>query len=70
MSEVTVEEKYRAISPAEFFYKYREIAGFSNPARALYQSIRELVENALDATDAHGILPDVKITIKRVDEIQ
>lgn len=63
-------EKYRAISPAEFFYKYREIAGFSSPARAIYQTVRELVENALDATDAHGILPDVKISIKRVDEIQ
>jgi len=69
MSESTV-EKYRAISPAEFFYKYREIAGFSNPARAIYQTIRELVENALDATDAHGILPDIKVSIKKIDEMQ
>ncbi len=61
-------ERYQAISPAEFFYKYREIAGFSNPARALYQTIRELVENALDATDAHGILPNVKVVIRRADE--
>jgi DNA topoisomerase-6 subunit B len=60
-----INEKYRAISPAEFFMKYREIAGFSNPARAIYQTIRELVENALDATDAHGILPDVKIVIQK-----
>ncbi|MEM4101361.1 MAG: DNA topoisomerase VI subunit B [Desulfurococcaceae archaeon] len=66
MSDLT--ETYKAISPAEFFYKYREIAGFSNPARAMYQTIRELVENALDATDAHGILPDVRISITRVDE--
>ncbi len=62
-------EQYRAISPAEFFYKYREIAGFSNPARALYQTIRELVENALDATDAHGILPDIKVVVRKADEI-
>ncbi|MEZ0394623.1 MAG: DNA topoisomerase VI subunit B [Desulfurococcaceae archaeon] len=62
------EEKFRAISPAEFFYKYREIAGFANPARALYQTVRELVENALDATDAHGILPSIKILVKRVEE--
>ncbi len=68
-SEVVVGEQYRAISPAEFFYKYREIAGFSNPARALYQTIRELVENALDATDAHNILPDIKIVIRRADEV-
>jgi len=60
-----VAEKFKAISPAEFFYRNKEIAGFSNPARALYQSVRELVENALDATDAHGILPDIEIRIDR-----
>lgn len=62
-----MDEKYRAISPAEFFLKYREIAGFSNPARAIYQTIRELVENALDATDAYGILPNIKIVIQKAD---
>ncbi len=65
----SISEPFRAISPAEFFYKYREIAGFSNPARALYQTLRELVENALDATDAHGILPDIKIVIRKADEV-
>lgn len=60
-------ESFRAISPSEFFYRNREIAGFSNPARALYQSVRELVENALDATDAHGILPDVRILVDRIE---
>jgi len=58
-------EKFQAISPAEFFYRNKEIAGFSNPARALYQSVRELVENALDATDAHGILPNIEVRIER-----
>ncbi|MEM1928168.1 MAG: DNA topoisomerase VI subunit B [Acidilobaceae archaeon] len=56
-------EKFREMSVAEFFARYREVAGFANPSRALYQTIRELVENALDATDSHGILPDVKIYI-------
>ncbi|MGC9011345.1 DNA topoisomerase VI subunit B [Thermogladius sp.] len=69
MSSETV-EKYKAISPAEFFYKYKEIAGFANPARALYQTVRELVENALDATDSHGILPDIKVVIQRADPVQ
>ncbi len=68
MSAVAPTERYRAISPAEFFYKYREIAGFSNPARALYQAVREFVENALDATDSHGILPNIKIIIEKADE--
>lgn len=56
-------EKFKSLSPAEFFYRYRELAGFSNPARALYQTVRELVENALDATDSHGILPSIKVII-------
>lgn len=59
-------EKFREMSVAEFFSKYREVAGFSNPARALYQTVRELVENSLDATDGHGIVPEVKIYIERV----
>jgi len=58
-------ESFKAISPSEFFYRNRELAGFSNPARALYQTVRELTENALDATDAHGILPDIKVAIDR-----
>ena len=60
-------EKFREMSVAEFFAKYREVAGFSNPARALYQTVRELVENSLDATDGHGIAPEVRIYIERVD---
>ncbi len=59
-------ERYAEISVAEFFSKNRELAGFSNPTRALYQTVRELVENALDATDAHGILPEIKIQIREV----
>lgn len=58
-------EQFKALSPAEFFARYREIAGFSNPVRALYQTVRELVENAFDATEIHGILPNIKVIIKR-----
>jgi len=60
-------EKFTSISPAEFFKRNPELAGFSNPARALYQTIRELVENALDATDIHNILPSIKVIIQLVD---
>ncbi|RLE57852.1 MAG: DNA topoisomerase VI subunit B [Thermoprotei archaeon] len=67
MSVDLARETYRGLSPAEFFYRNKEIAGFSNPARALYQTIRELVENALDATELHGILPDIKIFVDVVD---
>ncbi len=58
-------ETFKSLSPAEFFYRNREIAGFSNPSRALYQAVRELVENALDATETHGILPIIRVYIDR-----
>ncbi|GAB6148522.1 DNA topoisomerase VI subunit B [Stetteria hydrogenophila] len=57
-------EQYMEMSVAEFFARHKELAGFSNPARAIHQTIRELVENALDATDTHRILPEITITIR------
>ena len=59
---------FEALTPAEWFRRNREVAGFTNPTRAVYQTIRELVENALDATEPHGILPDIKIVVKMLDE--
>jgi len=67
---VLVEEKYKAMSPAEFFARYKELAGFSNPTRALYQTVRELVENALDATDTHSILPVIRVYVRRAEEFR
>ncbi len=61
------EEKFNQISPSEFFYSNRDLAGFSNPTRSLYTAVREFVENALDACDQQGILPDVHLIIKAVE---
>ena len=60
--------RFEEISPADFFYRYRDIAGFSNPARALFSAIRELVENALDACEAGGILPDIYLRLSLEEE--
>ena len=60
--------KFRSMSPAEFFKKNRHVAGFQNPARAVYQTVKELVENSLDATEPYGILPTVKLRIEFVDK--
>lgn len=59
---------YSEISPSEFFYRNRDLAGFSNPSRALYTSVRELVENSLDACEQEGILPDVTVKIELAPE--
>lgn len=63
-------EKFNQISPSEFFYRNRDLAGFSNPTRSLYTAVREFVENALDACDQKGILPDVHMSIQAVDPTQ
>ncbi len=60
--------EFQEISPADFFYRYRDIAGFSNPARALFSAIRELVENSLDACEAVGILPDIYLRLRLLEK--
>jgi len=57
------ETTFAEISPSEFFYRNRDLAGFTNPARALYMAVRELVENSLDSAEMAGIRPDVYIRI-------
>jgi len=59
---------YSEISPSEFFYRNRDLAGFSNPSRALYTSVRELVENSLDACEQFTILPEITVEIKLAPE--
>ena len=64
------EQEYRQMNVAEFFARHKEIAGFGNPTRAVYQTVRELVENALDATDVHEILPTIYIRIEYDRELE
>ncbi|MEM2875631.1 MAG: DNA topoisomerase VI subunit B [Candidatus Bathyarchaeia archaeon] len=61
-------QTFEHISPADFFYRNRDIAGFSNPSRAVYSAIRELVENSLDAAESIAVLPDVFIRLTRIKE--
>ncbi len=58
------EATYQSISPSDFFYRNREIAGFSNPSRALYSAVRELLENSLDACEARRTPPNIYLRIR------
>eukprot|EP00188_Purpureofilum_apyrenoidigerum_P003074 Plantae.Rhodophyta-Purpureofilum_apyrenoidigerum.ctg31288.p1 GENE.Plantae.Rhodophyta-Purpureofilum_apyrenoidigerum.ctg31288~~Plantae.Rhodophyta-Purpureofilum_apyrenoidigerum.ctg31288.p1 ORF type:complete len:205 (+),score=51.15 Plantae.Rhodophyta-Purpureofilum_apyrenoidigerum.ctg31288:212-826(+) len=53
-------------SPAEFFAENKNIAGFDNPGKSLYTTIRELVENGLDAAEAVPVLPDITVEIEEL----
>ncbi len=60
-------DSFRGISPAEFFYRNRQMAGFSNPTQALYTGIRELVENSLDSCEDAGVLPKIDVRVSSID---
>ena len=59
MAQATFEE----ISASDFFYRNRDIAGFTNPSRAIFAAIRELVENSLDAAESQKIPPEIYIRL-------
>jgi DNA topoisomerase-6 subunit B len=60
--------KQRDISVSEFFTKNRHLLGFDNPQKALLTSVKEAVDNSLDACEEAGILPTLKVTIEEVSE--
>jgi len=60
--------KQREISVAEFFERNRQILGFDNPQRALLTTVKEAVDNSLDASDEARILPDVLVEISKEGE--
>jgi DNA topoisomerase-6 subunit B len=53
----------RDISVSEFFAKNRHLLGFDNPRKALLTTVKEAVDNALDACEEAGILPEIWVHI-------
>jgi DNA topoisomerase-6 subunit B len=58
----------RDISVSEFFAKNRHLLGFDNPRKALLTTVKEAVDNALDACEEAGILPEVWVHIAATEE--
>ena len=68
-SAVTAAEmgaRQREISVSEFFTKNRHLLGFDNPRKALLTCVKEAVDNALDACEEGGILPEVTVELEVV----
>mmetsp|Transcript_31102 Transcript_31102/g.88812 ORF Transcript_31102/g.88812 Transcript_31102/m.88812 type:complete len:667 (-) Transcript_31102:80-2080(-) len=55
-------------SPAEFFAENQAIAGFDNLGKSLYTSIRELIENSLDACESIGELPTIHVKVQELTQ--
>ena len=64
VSAVEMGARQREISVSEFFTKNRHLLGFDNPRKALLTCVKEAVDNALDASEEAGILPDVVVTLE------
>lgn len=58
-------KRQKSISVAEFFEKNRHILGFDSAPRALITTIKEAVDNSLDACEEAGILPDLLVEVNR-----
>ena len=56
-------KRQREISIASFFEKNRHLLGFDNPRKALLTSIKEAVDNSLDACEEGSFLPEVSVEV-------
>ena len=67
VTAVEMGARQREISVSEFFTKNRHLLGFDNPRKALLTCVKEAVDNALDACEEGGILPDVVVKLEATD---
>ena len=60
--------RQRDISVSEFFAKNRHLLGFDNARKAMLTTVKEAVDNALDACEEAGILPSLYVEILQLTE--
>jgi DNA topoisomerase-6 subunit B len=59
-------KKITSSSTAEYFSKNLQQVGFSSPTKAVLTTVKEAMDNSLDACEDHGILPNIGITIEKL----
>ena len=64
----TLASKQRDISVSEFFAKNRHLLGFDNKRKALLTTVKEAVDNSLDACEEAQILPELHVVITQLAE--
>lgn len=58
----------KEISFSEFIAKNPHLVGFESPARMIPMAVHEILTNSLDACESAGILPEIWISLKSLDE--
>lgn len=64
----TMARQQREIAVSEFFLKNRHLLGFDNPRKALLTTVKEAVDNSLDACEEAGLLPELSVEITQTGE--
>ena len=59
-------QKITQHSTAEYFAKNLQQVGFSSPTKAVLTTLKEAVDNSLDACEEAEILPELEIIVKRI----
>lgn len=62
------ERKITQSSTAEYFSKNLQQVGFSSFTKATLTTIKEAVDNSLDACEDAGILPEVRVLVERLGD--
>lgn len=58
--------KITSSSTAEYFAKNLQQVGFSSPSKAVLTTLKEAIDNSLDACEEAGILPDLNIEVSKL----
>ncbi|MDD2625999.1 MAG: DNA topoisomerase VI subunit B [Candidatus Methanomethylophilus sp.] len=61
-------DKQQEISVTEFFEKNKQILGFDSRTKSLLMGVKEAVDNALDACEETGILPDISVRLVKLGD--
>lgn len=61
-------QRQREISVSEFFAKNRHLLGFDSLPKALLTAVKEAVDNSLDACEEAGILPEILVDLRELQE--
>ena len=63
----TLSRRQREISVSEFFSKNRHLLGFDSLRKALLTTVKEAVDNSLDACEEAGILPEIWVSVDEAE---
>jgi DNA topoisomerase-6 subunit B len=59
--------RQKEVSVSEFFVKNRHLLGFDSPRKTILTTVKEAVDNSLDACEEAGILPDIVVVLEDLE---